>query len=42
MVILGIDPGLANTGWGVVEVINQRYRPVSFGVITTKTDTALP
>lgn len=42
MIILGIDPGLANTGWGVVEVINQRYRPVSFGVITTKTDMALP
>lgn len=36
MIILGIDPGLANTGWGVVEVVSQRYRPVSFGVITTK------
>ena len=42
MIILGVDPGLANTGWGVVEVINQRYRPVSFGVITTKADAALP
>ena len=42
MIILGIDPGLANTGWGVVEVINQRYRPVSFGVITTKPEANLP
>lgn len=38
MTILGIDPGLANTGWGVVEFVNQRYRPVSFGVIRTGTD----
>ena len=35
MIILGIDPGLANTGWGVVEYVNQRYRPVSFGVVKT-------
>ena len=35
MIILGIDPGLANTGWGVVEFVSQRYRPVSFGVIRT-------
>ncbi|MDC7246335.1 MAG: crossover junction endodeoxyribonuclease RuvC [Sphaerochaetaceae bacterium] len=37
MRILGIDPGLANTGWGVIEENNLRYRPVSFGTITTKT-----
>ncbi|MBO8443692.1 MAG: crossover junction endodeoxyribonuclease RuvC [Spirochaetes bacterium] len=42
MVILGIDPGLANTGWGVVECVNQRYRPVSFGVIRTDTAHSLP
>ena len=42
MIILGVDPGLANTGCGVVEVINQRYRPVSFGVITTKPEATLP
>lgn len=35
MIILGIDPGLAQTGWGVVEYINGRFRPVSFGVIRT-------
>ncbi|WP_245523225.1 crossover junction endodeoxyribonuclease RuvC [Parasphaerochaeta coccoides] len=37
MRILGIDPGLAQTGWGVVDIIDQRYRPVSFGVVTTAT-----
>lgn len=42
MIILGIDPGLANTGWGVVDVVNQRYRPLSYGVIRTTTDHSLP
>ncbi len=38
MRILGIDPGLAHTGWGVIETVNHRYRPVSYGVIRTKSD----
>lgn len=42
MIVLGIDPGLADTGWGVVEVISHHYRPVSFGVIKTDTSHALP
>ena len=33
--VLGIDPGLANTGFGVVDFENGRYRMVSYGVITT-------
>lgn len=41
MIILGVDPGLANTGWGVVEYNNQRYQPVSFGVIKTTTEFSL-
>lgn len=36
--VLGIDPGLANTGFGVVDFSNGRYRLVSYGVITTKSD----
>lgn len=35
MRILGIDPGLANTGWGVVDFNGQKFRPVSYGVIKT-------
>lgn len=35
MRILGIDPGIAKTGWGVVDYEGQRYRPVSFGVVQT-------
>ena len=36
--VLGIDPGLANTGFGVVDYVNGRYRMVSYGCITTKAD----
>ena len=33
--ILGIDPGLASTGWGVVESDGSRYTYISHGVIET-------
>lgn len=36
--ILGIDPGLANTGFGVIDFYNGRYRMVSYGCISTKAD----
>ena len=36
MRILGIDPGLANTGWGVVDFDGQKFRPVSYGTVNTK------
>lgn len=35
MIVLGIDPGLANTGWGVVEVIDGRFRCLAYGCITS-------
>ncbi len=35
MRILGIDPGLANTGWGIIDSTGHKSRPVSFGVINT-------
>ncbi|MFA5447372.1 MAG: crossover junction endodeoxyribonuclease RuvC [Sphaerochaeta sp.] len=37
MIILGIDPGIAQTGWGVVRTNGQQSRPVAFGVIKTAT-----
>jgi crossover junction endodeoxyribonuclease RuvC len=33
--IIGIDPGLANTGWGVVETEPGRTQAVAYGCITT-------
>ena len=35
---MGIDPGLANTGWGVVESIGPRLRPLAYGCISTEAD----
>jgi crossover junction endodeoxyribonuclease RuvC len=33
--ILGVDPGLAHTGWGIIDSAGGRYRLVAHGVITT-------
>ena len=35
MKILGIDPGLANTGWGVVDYSSGHFRCVEYGLINT-------
>lgn len=35
MLILGIDPGIATVGFGLVESEKNRQRMVNFGVITT-------
>ena len=35
VVILGLDPGIASTGFGVVEASGSRLRSVASGVITT-------
>ncbi|NTW29558.1 MAG: crossover junction endodeoxyribonuclease RuvC [Coriobacteriia bacterium] len=35
MVFLGIDPGLAHTGWGVVERNGSKLRCVAYGCIAT-------
>lgn len=39
MVILGIDPGYAIVGWGVIEYKGTTHRPVAFGAITTEAHT---
>lgn len=33
--VLGVDPGLAHTGWGIIDSSGGRYRLVAHGVITT-------
>ncbi len=42
MRILGIDPGLATVGWGVIDVVNGKYNPVAYGVILTSKDESFP
>ena len=41
MLVLGIDPGIANTGWGIVDFAGQRFQPVCYGVINTDADDKL-
>lgn len=36
MIILGIDPGLANTGWGVIDRRGSACRCLAYGCITTR------
>ena len=35
MIILGIDPGLAIVGWGVIEYKNTRFRTLAYGSLQT-------
>ena len=39
MVILGIDPGLATVGYGLIEYRNGIFRTIAYGAITTKAHT---
>ena len=42
MRILGLDPGLGTTGWGLIQAEGNRLSHVANGQITTKTTAALP
>jgi len=42
MIILGIDPGLRTTGFGVIEKHGHRLRYIASGTIKTGTEGALP
>ena len=35
MKVLGIDPGLGNTGYGIVSAVNNNFELIDFGVIKT-------
>ena len=41
-VVIGIDPGLANTGWGVIRIAGSQIKPVAYGCISTKSQLELP
>jgi crossover junction endodeoxyribonuclease RuvC len=40
-VILGLDPGTASTGFGVIYVAGNRFRAVEYGVVNTPADLPL-
>jgi crossover junction endodeoxyribonuclease RuvC len=35
MILLGLDPGLRNTGWGVIEAVDNRLSHVANGTVCT-------
>ena len=39
MIILGIDPGLAIVGYGIIEYKNMKFRTLGYGAITTPAHT---
>lgn len=41
MIVLGIDPGLAHTGWGIVETRGSLCRARAYGCVTTGSDESL-
>jgi crossover junction endodeoxyribonuclease RuvC len=40
MIVLGIDPGIANTGFGIVSSSGSRLQALEFGVIETSSSAA--
>lgn len=38
MIILGIDPGFAIVGYGIVEFKNNKFKPIDYGVIKTESN----
>lgn len=41
MRIIGLDPGLRHTGWGIIEVSGNRLRHVANGLVRSEPDGAL-
>ncbi len=39
MIVLGIDPGYAIVGTGVVEYVNNKFKPLHYGAILTEAKT---
>lgn len=35
MILLGLDPGLRNTGWGIIEAVDNRLSHVADGAVCT-------
>ncbi len=42
MIILGIDPGLATLGYGVIEADNDKRKLIQFGTLTTPAGQPMP
>ena len=41
MIILGVDPSLSNTGYGILESVESKLKPIEGGVIKTRSSDPL-
>lgn len=41
MIILGIDPGIATTGYGVISTNKGKHNPIEYGTVRTKAHTLI-
>ena len=42
MVIIGIDPGLVKTGYGIISIKNERFELIDFGIIDPNPNDTIP
>ncbi len=42
MIVLGIDPGIAIVGYGIIEYTGNNFKLLDYGVFTTKANLAYP
>lgn len=42
MIILGLDPGIATLGYGVIEVTSNKNKIIDYGIISTSSKTSFP
>lgn len=42
MIIMGVDPGTAITGYGVIEQLGNRFRLLEYGAVRSTTNSAVP
>lgn len=42
MIVIGIDPGIARVGYGVIDVVNRNHHPICYGCIESGKDQRTP
>lgn len=42
MIIMGIDPGFAITGYGIIEYLGNKFKVIDYGAIKTNANTEFP
>jgi crossover junction endodeoxyribonuclease RuvC len=42
MRILGVDPGIARCGWGIIEIQNSKFKVLNYGCIETQSSMEVP